>query len=460
MTSEIVMPRMGLTMEAGKVVNWLKEEGQAVQAGEPLLEIETDKATVEIEALESGVLAKIIAGPGQEMPVGATIGLLLTKGETMDQFAPTTTPGSKGASLPAMPSSAAPGSQDVPSSVGQKVKASPAARRLANSLEIDLAQIKGTGPDGRVVAWNVAEDASTLSRPLATEASEQRQGLGRVSPIAKRVAADLGVDPTLVKGSGPSASITRKDVELAAQNSAGIASRYENAVDDHDIEPVSRIQRLMAERMSQSFGTAPHFYLHVEVDVRQMVALRLQLSQRFEQRNDIHLTFTDLLTYFCARVLPDHPLVMAEWKPEGLKKSGHVNIGIAMETNHGLMVPVVRDADKLGLVEIARQRKDLARRAEVGKLLPNEFEAGVFTLTNLGMYGIDAFDAILNPPQAAILAVGRIKERALVENGQLIAAATINLSLSVDHRVLDGAQAARFLNELAEMIEIPGLSMA
>jgi pyruvate dehydrogenase E2 component (dihydrolipoamide acetyltransferase) len=246
-------------------------------------------------------------------------------------------------------------------------------------------------------------------------------------------------------------------VELATQKTGQACA---TAVRDFEIEPLTRIQRVMAERMTQSFTTAPHFYLHVEVDARQLVALRALLVPRLEKSDDVHLTFTDLLIYFCGRTLPKHSQVMAQWTPEGLKKFNHVHIGIAVETQNGLVVPVIRNADKLGLVEIARQRVDLAQRARLGKLLPTEFEEGVFSITNLGMYHIDSFDAILNPPQAAILAVGQIKERSLVENGQLVAAAMTNLSLSVDHRVLDGARAAVFLNDLVVTIETPSLSMA
>jgi pyruvate dehydrogenase E2 component (dihydrolipoamide acetyltransferase) len=425
------MPRMGLTMETGRIICWLKQEGQTVKAGEPLLEIESDKAAVEVEALESGVLGKILAGPGEDYPVGAVIGYLTQDGETLNQNAIT-------------PSD--------PTVTHSKVKASPAARRLARQLGVNLSEVNGSGPNGRIVAWNVKEAAQLVEKTHQWDS-------GRVSPVAQRVAADLGVDLTQVKGSGPGGSITRKDVELAAR-APQLQSAVELAADDTTIEPFTRIQRVMAERMAQSFTTAPHFYLHVEVDARQLVALRGQLVPRLEKRAGVHLTFTDLLIYFCARSLPRHPLVMAQWTPKGLKRFNRVHIGIAVETENGLVAPVLRDADKLGLVDIARQRMDLVERARQDKLLPSEFEAGVFTITNLGMYHIDSFDAILNPPQAAILAIGQIKERALVENGQLAPAAMLNLSLSVDHRVLDGTRGARFLNDLVEMIETPGLSMA
>ncbi len=449
MTSEIVMPRMGLTMESGSIVHWLKKEGESVAAGEPLVEIETDKATVEVEALESGILHRIVADIGAEIPVGAVIAYMRKPGEAVDENAQKPTPLNtitlRSAGMAWQPVSF----KAVTPAGLQKVKASPAARRLAKSHGVNLERVRGSGPGGRVVAWNVE----------ATVANPAPEAAVRVSPVAQRVAEEMGIDLAGVRGSGPGGAITRHDVEAAARIQALVSSSDETSVEAPGIVPVSRVQRIMAERMTRSFTSAPHFYLHAEVDARQLVSLRDQLLPRLENSDQVHLTFTDLLVYLCGRVLPRHRLVLAQWTPDGLRKFGDVNIGIAVETENGLLVPVLRDADKLGLVEIARRRADLAERARIGKLSPNELEEGVFTITNLGMYGIDSFDAILNPPQAAILAVGRIKQRALAENGQVIAAPMLTLSLSVDHRVLDGARAARFLGELAEMIEAPGLTM-
>ena len=455
MASEIVMPRMGLTMETGIIVQWLKQEGELVTAGEPLLEIETDKATVEIEALEGGTLQKIIAVAGEEVPVGAVIAYLQEPGEAAKQPASAVS----AAAITSAQTAVGPVADLRPTTsmtaMSQKVRASPAARRLAKDLGVALADVRGSGPNGRIVAWNV-EDSSKVAASTMTTGLKPAL---RISPVAQRMAADKGLDLSGVQGSGPAGTITRRDVELAVQRPAKQHTPEVEAVEPASIAPVTRIQRVMAERMTQSFTTAPHFYLHTEVDARQLMALRQQLLPRFEQSERIHLTVTDLLIYFCSRVLPRHPLLMAQWAQEGLRHFHQVHIGLAVEVENGLLVPVIRDVDQLGLVEIARRRTDLAERARQGKLLPGEFEQGVFTISNLGMYRIDAFDAILNPPQAAILAVGRVKERALVENGQVIAASMLNLSLSVDHRVLDGAHGARFLSELAEMIEAPGLSM-
>lgn len=446
MPAEIVMPRMGLTMEAGTVVRWLKKEGERIAQGEPLLEIETDKATVEIEALEGGTLQQIVAGIGEEVPVGGVIAYLLKAGEKAD-----TSLATAGPSAPhTIPTQTVVTKATIAPMPGQKVKASPAARRLAKNLGVELAAVPGSGPEGRIVAWNVAEAAKAVPQPKKVEVQ-------RVSPVAQRAAADMGVDLAHLQGSGPGGTVTRRDVEHAAQ--ASKAATPKEPVEAPAVRPFTRIQRVMAERMVQSFTTAPHFYLHGEVDARQLVALREQLLPMLEKSDQVHLTYTDLLIYFSARTLARHPEAIAQWTPEGSKQASGVHLGLAIEAESGLLVPVLRDADKLGLVEIARSRADLAERARNGKLLPEEFEEGVFTITNLGMYRVDAFDAILNPPQAAILAVGRIKERALVEGGQVIAAPMLTLSLSVDHRVLDGARAAEFLSDLAEMLEMPALSM-
>jgi pyruvate dehydrogenase E2 component (dihydrolipoamide acetyltransferase) len=220
------------------------------------------------------------------------------------------------------------------------------------------------------------------------------------------------------------------------------------------------MQRLMAERMVASFTSAPHFYLHVEVQARWLLELRDELLSTIESTAGVRLTITDILVKLCALALVRHPRAMAQYTPEGLRLASAVNVGVAADTPHGLVVPVIREADGLGLAEIASKRTELIERARTGRSLLQDFEAGVFTLSNLGMFRVDSFDAILNPPQAAILAVGRIAERPVAEGGQLIVAPTMMVSLSVDHRVLDGARAARFLNDLVIMMERPSLALS
>jgi len=457
---EIVMPRMGLTMESGTLVKWLKQEGEAVKSGEPLLEIETDKSVVEVEALDDGILAQILAQPGETLAVGALLGYLAPQKETQRIVTPVQeavqpSPRMEGKSVPTQIDRT-----NEASTAASKVKASPAARRLAKQWGIALEQIAGSGPGGRVVAWNVAEaHEKNITQAVASPLPK------RVSPIAQRLAAEMGVDLDHVQGTGPSGMVTRQDVEKTLR--AGFPEK-EGALPggefllppDATLEQPGKVQQRMAERMTQSFTTAPHFYLQAEVDARPLVTLRKSLVEDFDKRYGVHLTYTDLLLYFCARLLPAHPMLMAQWSEKGLVKFSRVHIGIAVDTEHGLFVPVMRDVHQLGLVEISRQRSELTNKARAGKLLPQDYEQGVFTLTNLGMLRIDAFQAILNPPQAAILSAGRIRERPMVQDHQVIAGEMVTLTLSADHRVLDGGSAARFLDQLVEWLENPSLSMA
>jgi pyruvate dehydrogenase E2 component (dihydrolipoamide acetyltransferase) len=444
MTSQIVMPRMGLTMDEGTLVGWRKEEGQRVTAGEPLFEIETDKSTVEVEASESGVLGKILVPVGATVPVGTVIALLVLPGETLP-----VSERPAGMSMPAEIKAAfietEPGDKTSPEVFPTKVRASPAARTVAKKLGMDLNQVAGSGPGGRVVAWNV----STL----------HKSSTSKVTPLAAKVAADLGLDLSGMQGSGPGGRITRQDVEQAKTIPPAKPEVSDLAASSETFRPFTRIEQVMSRRMVESFTSAPHFYLHVSVDARPLVALREQLKTRLEKRSGIYLTYTDLLVYFCARSLARHPEVMAQWTPQGMRMLRDVHVGVAVNSESGLLVPVIRNADKLGLAQISLALADLSKRARAGTLLPAEQEQGVFTISNLGAFGIDAFDAVLNPPQSAILAVGRIKEQALVEDGKVVPAAMVTLSLSVDHRVLDGVRGARFLGDLAELLETPALSM-
>jgi pyruvate dehydrogenase E2 component (dihydrolipoamide acetyltransferase) len=268
-----------------------------------------------------------------------------------------------------------------------------------------------------------------------------------MTPLAARLAADSGVDGTGIAGTGAGGRITRHDLELAA------------AAAPRALEPLSRTQRIMAERMLPSFSSAPHFYLHAEVSARRLLALRQELLPALEAESGQRVTITDLLVLICARALRKHPQAMAQYTPDGLRPASGVHNGVATDTPGGLVVPVLRDADQLALADVVRRRTELIQRARSGKSLPQDFDGGVFTLSNLGGFRVDSFDAILNPPQAMILAVGRIAERAFSEDGKLSLVPTIRLSLSVDHRVLDGAAGARFLDDVVGLLEAPAQAL-
>ena len=439
MSIEIVMPRMGLTMESGTVVAWLKKEGETVHNGEPLLEIETDKTTVEIPSPGEGTLGGVVANPGHSVPVGEVIAYLLAAGEA----APTA---SRVTESPRVDGNV------VPAAIGRvagetKVKASPAARNLARKLNANLGSVQGTGPGGRVVAWNV-EATVAGTAPVVGEVPDVK-----ASPMAHSVARDLGIDLQKVPGTGIGGRIVRQDVDNAARPES------DRGAVRGEIQKVSRAHQIMAERMTASFSNVPHFYLSVEADARPLVELRRAVLSKAELKHGVHLTFTDLLIRMCALTLAQHPGMMAQWDDGALKAPSSVSIGVAVDSANGLIVPVVRDADRIGVVEITRRRTDLVERARVGRLMPQDLEGGVFTISNLGVFRIDSFQAIINSPQAAILAVGQVKARPFVENGAIVAADTVQLTLSIDHRVADGATAARFFGDLVDMIENPGLAL-
>ena len=438
MANEVILPMLGETMNEGTIVSWQKVEGETVRRGEVLFTVESDKATLEVEAPASGVLRKILAPAGTAVPVLTVIGWIA---DTMDEPVPEASGAAPAESTPVPPSErAGTGALQASPPVAQvgKVFASPRARRVARERGLDLSRVRPSGSAGRIVERDV------LSALVTSEA--------RSTPIAERVARELGVDLADVVGTGRSGLITRQDVERAALEPKKAAAP--------ELQPLTRTQRLMAERMTTSFTTAPHFYLHVEVNARALLTLRQELLAAVEAEAHVRLTVTDILIRLCALALVKHPIALSQWTPDGLRPAGGVNIGVATDTPGGLLVPVIRDVDRLSLAEIAHRRTELVDRARAGKSTLQDFEHGAFTLTNLGMFRVDSFEAILNPPQAAILAVGRIKDRPVAVDGQLAIAPTMNLVLSVDHRVLDGAAAARLLDDLVELVETPSPAAA
>ena len=398
MPATVIMPALELAQETGKVLRWLKSAGDTVVKGEPIVEIETDKVTVEIEAPASGVLRDVSAQEGDVVAVGKTIALIFAAGEAASDAT---------------------------------VKASPLARKLAEEHGVDLARVTTTS--GRI---EKADVLAYVERRQPNAADGVAARLIAASPKARRLAAERGVDLGVLKGSGPSGAVIVVDVP-AAERPAG--------------PTVGNVWRIMAERMTASWTTAPHFYLVREVDVSRLKTWRERASAQAGAR----ITYTDVLIRVVAAALTRHPRVNVAWKDGAISQHGGIDIGLAVAIDDGLVVPVLRGADGLTLAEIAARREDLVGRAQTGKLRPADIQGGGFTISNLGMYGVDAFNAIVNPPQAAILAVGRIVDRAVVVDGQVAARPTMVLTLSCDHRALDGARAAQFLGTLADLIEEP-----
>ncbi len=413
------MPALEMAQDTGKLLRWLKDEGASVRKGEPLMEIETDKVTVQIEAPDTGTLASITARAGAVIPVGQTIALILAPGEKADLTGLRNRSG---------------------------LDATPVARRIAQEHGVDLARVKPEG--GRVEKADVlAYLASPLTSqpplrsPVGTTGAERggtQQGSGvRSSPKARRLAQERGVDIAALRGSGPNGAIIAADIPVAPISSLQ--------------SPLSTLWRVMAERMIASWTTAPHFYLVRDVNASRLTAWRDKVNPRAAEQ----ITYTDLLVKIVAAALRQHPRVNAAWSDGAIAMNDAVNIGVAVAVEDGLIVPVIHRADTLSISAIAARRNDMVARAQQGQLRLEDLRGGTFTLSNLGMYGVDAFNAIVNPPQAAILAVGRIAERVVAVNGQPTVQPMLLLTLSCDHRVVDGARGAQFLSAVAELIEEP-----
>ncbi|PYN46494.1 MAG: hypothetical protein DME00_18800 [Candidatus Rokuibacteriota bacterium] len=438
MPTDIIMPALELAQETGKVVHWLKRAGDTVRKGEPIVEIETDKVTVEIEAPASGVLRDVTAQEGDVVPVGRTIAIVVGTDEA----------GAAAAAATVMPpaSAAATGAIPIPptavSAAGGAVKASPLARRIAEQHGVDIARVRT--PSGRVEKADVL--AYVESQKAAGNGREGR--LVAASPKARRLAAERGLDLAAVRGTGPGGAVLAVDVPVARVAPASAAMPSAPRV---GAPGVGTVWRIMAERMTTSWTTAPHFYLVREVDVSRLVSW----LDRARKQTGAHITYTDLLIKLVAAALSRHPRVNASWRDDAIAQHTDINIGLAVAIDDGLVVPVIHRADTLGLAEIAARREDAVSRAQAGKLRPGDIQGGGFTISNLGMYGVDAFSAIVNPPQAAILAVGRIADRVVARNGQPAVLPTMMLTLSCDHRALDGARGAQFLGALADLVEEP-----
>jgi len=388
MAISVVMPALEMAQETGKIVSWVKKEGDSVAKGEILLEVETDKAVVEIEAAADGVLAGVKSHEGDVVPVGTTIAWLVAPGEAPPADAPS---------------------------------AAPAARTMTSTS---------------AAASSATPRESRQTAAPAVEAGKAPQ----ISPKARRLAKEKGIDFTRIKGTGPDGTITSEDVMKAAEAPQAAPAAASSTL--------SAVARLMAERTTQSWTQVPHFFLVRDVDAGALVELREKLGKA--------VTHTDLLVAITAKVLAKHPKMNANWDNSGIRMNPSVNISVAMAVQDGVVGAVISNADKTAIADIAAQRKELTERARGGRLKPADVSGGTFTITNLGMYNVDAFNAIIAPPQAGILAVGRIADRVVALNGQPAVRPMMTLTLSGDHRVVDGAQAAVFLNDLAEAIRAPG----
>lgn len=410
MTHNVVMPHLGLTMEEGSVVSWRKHLGDLVEKGEVLFTVETDKAEMEVEAADSGYLNSIQVQLGEKVPVGAVIATL---GDTL---------------------------AEVAAEVASKVVSPHEVREASAPASKPLA----AGVKNISVGSGAAPQESSPSREFAA------------SPRARRLAQELGIDITALKPArGP--RVVEEDVRRFAANRKEPSPPLASSGTPAPSRRASATCMIVAERMTESFHTAPHFYLGVEANATELVRLRERLLESYQQQAGVRLTYTDLFLRALALGLKDHPQVNAYWHEDAIQLRDSIDIGFAAQTPEGLMAPVIRNADAVSLLDLVRQRQTLTEKARAGKLGLPEMEGGSATLSNLGNSGINWFQAILNPPQSVILATGRIAKRALVVNDSVEVCPTVVLSLSVDHRVLDGVAGAGFLGRIKELIENPSV---
>jgi pyruvate dehydrogenase E2 component (dihydrolipoamide acetyltransferase) len=423
MSKDVIMPALGMAQETGTLLRWFKAVGETVTKGEMLMEVETDKANVEIEAPASGILADVTAQPGDVIPVGQVIARIVAADERRD--------------VPV---------ERLPRAEQTTARISPVAARIAQEHGVDVSQIKTAR--GVIQKEDVLEYIAAQNPSPPTPLPKSEGGNGRVlaSPKARRLADERGIDLKTLRGSGPDGAVLAADV-LAVERSDVPVERLESAAKSIG---VSSIWRVMVERLSHAWTTIPHFYLTRDVNAARLISWRDAAKSKIEK-----ITYTDLLVKLVAAALQQHPRVNASWQNNTIQLNPHINIGLAIAVEQGLVVPVIQDASALSLHEITARRVALIERANASKLSLNDLSGGTFTISNLGMYGVDAFNAIVNPPQAAILAVSRIAERVVPVNHQPSVQPMLTLTLSCDHRVVDGARGAQFLDTLAQLIEEP-----
>jgi len=424
----ILMPQMGFDMQEGKLVRWLKKVGDRVERNEPVAEIETDKAVMEIEAYEAGTITRLLVEEGQEVPVGTPIAELdggdgeaaaapaqvEAAGEVPPAAGPAVTAEPSAAEEPeSRPAAAAPAEEPADAEAdGGRIKASPIARRLARELGVDLSRIRGSGPGGRIVKADV--EAAAAARPAAPVP---------VAPAPAAVPAAAAAAPAVA----------------AAPGGAPV--------------PLSRMRQVIAARMTESKQQAPHFYVSMSVDMGEALAFRKQFNETVGE--DRRVSINDLVVKACALALKAYPNLNASFEGDAIRLYDRADIAIAVALEGGLITPVIRGCDEKFLGDIGAEARELAAAARAGRLRPDQYQGGTFTVSNLGMYGVEDFVAIINPPQAAILAVGAVTDTPVARDGAVVIRPMMRITLSADHRVTDGAEAAQFLREVKAILEQP-----
>lgn len=423
MAIKIEMPKLSDTMEEGVIASWNVKEGDQVSAGDIIAEVETDKATMEVEAFDEGTVLKILVGEGDAVPLGGLMAVLGEEGEDISEILESA------------------GSSD-----------SGTSEENAEAKESDSKEKEEKSSGGATLTSPKSESSSSDD----SGASTGEHGRILASPLARKMAEDKGIDLSRVNGSGPNGRIVKVDIEEYKETAPAAAASTQSfqSLESKEIK-VSQMRKTIARRLSESKFTNPHFYETIDIDMKAAIAARKQMNDANE---DVKISFNDIVVKACSVALTRHPYVNSSWSDDVIRQHGDVHVAVAVAIEEGLMTPVIRHSDKKGLAQISSETRELAGLARERKLQPEQMEGSTFTISNLGMFGIEEFTAIINPPNACILAVGAIRDVPVVENGEVVPGKRMKVTLSSDHRIVDGAKAAEFLNTVKNLLENP-LSM-
>ena len=418
MPIQIEMPKLSDTMTEGTLISWNVAVGDEIEIGDVIAEIETDKASMEMEAFDEGVLTQILVQPGEKVPVGTTLATLAEDGEDVNSAPASVTSSSPVSNDQTPPSEPKPVVTSTPAVTvdGIRLKVSPLAKKIAIEKGVDLTTVTGSGPGGRVIAADIVGASAPTKSALTTP-----------TKVTATPAVSAAINPVVA--------------------------------DDDEIIPLGGMRKIIAERLLTSKQTIPHFYLHVEADVAPLMALRKQVNAQAEQTHGNKFTFNDFVVKAMINACEKVPAVNASFNGDSIVQFANVGVSVAIAVEDGLVTPVVKNAQNKSMLEISQEIKGMAVRAREKKLAPNEFDGGTITISNLGAWGIESFDAIVNPPQAAIVSVGGIIEKPIVQDGEIVPGMRMNIGLSCDHRVVDGAVAATYLNAVKELLEKPSLML-
>ena len=473
MATKVVMEALSPTMEEGRLVKWNKNEGDQIKTGDVLAEVETDKAVMELVARGDGVLRKRLANEGDASPVGTLIAVIASADENIDSIVGSAGAAAPAATAPAPAAQAAPAQAAPPQAKGAPSEAVAGSKESAGGSAVPQTPAQSQGeastPPEQKAAPQAPSAPSRPAPPRPPSAPQPPRGNGasrppapaaggrqRSSPLARRIATERGIQLGGIQGTGPGGRIVKRDIEnaKAAGIAAGRSAAAERLATEGDFKdvPLTQIRKTIARRLAESNGPVPTFFLTAEFDATRAAELRTQLT---EMGDEYKVSFNDIVIKAVALSLAEHPEVNAHWLGDKIRHFNRIHVAMAVAVEDGLITPVLFDADRMSLWDISGKAKDLAKRARERKLTPEEYTGSTFSVSNLGMFGIDQFTAIINPPEAGILAIGGVEEKPIVVDGQLEVRQRMRVTMSCDHRVIDGATGAKFLQTVRQYIENP-----